>query len=103
MKIEITKQVSVIETIEIELPYYYKYNLGSDYGTVVSYGKIEEKRCTSIEEIQCNNEEKYEIEKEEYESIKNSGFACYFEQKYTSTKEEYEAVKQRCLLFLSNF
>ena len=102
MQVEITKQVPQVEIIEVELPYYYKHDLTSDYGDSIIYGKIEEKLCTSIQETKnYGGEEKYEIEKEEHHSIKNSGLSSYFDKKYKSTKEEFEAVKERCLSFLN--
>lgn len=101
MKIEIEKKVTQIEIIEVEFPYYYKHNLMSDYGDCVIYGKIEEKLCTTIEESNRNNIEKFVIEKEEYTSIKNSGLSCYFNKEYKSNKEEFEDAKERCLSFLS--
>ena len=102
MQVEITKQVQQVEIIEVELPYYYKHDLMSDYGNSVIYGKIEEKLCTSIQENKnYDGEEKYEIEKEEHHSIKNSGLSSYFDKKYKSNKEEFEAVKERCMSFLN--
>lgn len=103
MQIEITKEIQQIEVIEVELPYYYKHDLISDHNDSVIYGKIEENTCTSIQETKnYDGDEKYEIEKEEYYSIKNSGFSCYFDEKFKSTKEEFELVKKRCTAFLSN-
>lgn len=102
MQAEITKQVPQVEIIEVEFPYYYKHDLMSDYGDSVIYGKIEEKMCTSIQETKNHDgEEKYEIEKEEHHSIKNSGLSSYFDKKHQSSKEEFEAVKERCLSFLN--
>lgn len=102
MQVEITKQITQLEIIEVELPYYYKHDLMSDYGDSVIYGKIEEKLCTSIQETKnYDGEEKYEIEKEEHYSIKNSGLSCYFDTKHKSSKEEFESVKERCLSFLN--
>ena len=102
MKVEITKQVTKLEIIEVELPYYYKVDLMSDYDDSVIYGKIEEKLCTSIKETKNDDgEEKYEIEKEEHHSIKNSGLSSYFDKRHKSSKEEFEAVKERCLSFLN--
>lgn len=103
MKIEITKRIEQIETIEVDLPYYYIYDLMSDYGESIIYGKIEERCHTSIKEETYKDQEKYEIEKEEHYSIKNSGLANYFDKKHHSTQEEYETVKQRCMIFLNSF
>lgn len=102
MQVEITKQVPQTEIIEVELPYYYKHDLMSYCGDSIIYGKIEEKLHTSIQETKNDDgEEKYEIEKEEYCLIKNSGLSSYFDKKHRSNKEEFEAVKERCLSFLN--
>lgn len=104
MQVEITKTVKQVEIIDIELPYYYKHNLMSDYRISVIYGKIDEKLCTSIHEDEYyDGDTKYEIEKEEHSSIKNSGLSAYFDKKHQSSKEEFEAVKERCLSFLKSF
>jgi hypothetical protein len=100
MQIEITKQVQQVEIIEAELPYYYKHDLASDYGNSIIYGKIEENSHTSIQETYVYDVLKYEIEKEEHESIKNSGLSCYFKEEHKSTQKEFEDVKNRCLSFL---
>lgn len=89
--IELTKQVQEIVIIEVELPYYYKHDLMSEYGDSVIYGKIEEKSSVSIQEI----------EKEEYDSIKNANLSSYFEKRYKSNKEEFDFAKERCLSFLN--
>lgn len=104
MQVEITRQVPQVEVIEVELPYYYKQDLMSDYSDSVIYGKIEEKLCTSIQETKSydDSEVKYEIEKEEHDSIKITGLANYFGKEYRSTKEEFESVKDRCLAFLND-
>lgn len=102
MQIEITKHITQSELIEVELPYYYKHYLRSDYGGSTIYGKIEEQLCTSIHENIKYEIEKYEIEKEEYKSIKDSGVSSYFNEIYISNKQEFELAKQRCVLFLNN-
>lgn len=102
MQVEITKQIPQVVIIEVELPYYYKYDLMSDYGDSVIYGKIEEKLCTSIQETKnYDGEKKYEIEKEKHHSIENSGLSSYFDKKHKSSKEEFEEVKERCMSFLN--
>lgn len=101
MKLEIIKYVPQVEIIEVELPHYYKHDLMSDYGDCVIYGKIEEKLCTTIQESNKNGEDKYEISKEDHESIKNSGLSSYFDIKHKSSKEEFEEAKKRCLTFLN--
>lgn len=102
-KIKIIKQIQQEEIIEIELPYYYKHDLNLDFEDSIIYGKIGENFHISIQESKNNDgKEIYEIEKEIYPSIENSGYSCYFEDKYKSNKKEFEAVKERCLNFLKN-
>ena len=102
MKITLIKQIPQEETIEVELPYYYKHDLMNDYGESIIYGKIEEKLHTSIHETErYYSKETYEIEKKEHYSIETSGLATYFEDEHQSSREEFEAVKERCLSFLN--
>lgn len=103
MQVEIEKIITEIEVIDVELPYYYKQDCGSEFGDVVFYGKIEENSVTIIDETSYDEVIKYEISKTEHHSIKNSGYSCYFGEKYKSTKEEFESVKQRCTSFLLDF
>ncbi len=102
MKIKLIKQIPQEETIEVELPYYYKHDLMDDYGDSIIYGKIEEKLHTSIHETKrYDGKEAYEIEKEKHVSIALRGLSSYFEDEHQSSREEFEAVKERCLLFLN--
>lgn len=103
MQVKITKNIPQVETIDIELPYYYEQDLMSDYGDSVIYGKIEEKLHTRIQQTEnYDGEEKYEIKKEEHHSIENSGLAGYFDEKHKSSKDEFESAKQRCMGFLND-
>jgi len=102
MEITLIKQIPQEETIEVELPYYYKHDLMSDYGESIIYGKIEAKLHTSIHETErYDNKRAYEIEKEEHISIALRGLSSYFEDEHQSSREEFEAVKERCLSFLN--
>ena len=102
MEIRVRRLIPQIETIEVELPYYYKHDLMNDYGGSIIYGKIEEKLYTSIHEIKgYDGKEAYEIEKEKHLSIALRGLSSYFEDEHQSSREEFEAVKERCLLFLN--
>lgn len=102
MKIEITETVEKVSVIDVELPYYYKHDLMSDYGDSVIYGKIEAKLHTAIQETEnYDGERKFEIEKEEHSEIKNSGLASYFGKEHQSNQKEFEAAKQRCMLFVN--
>ena len=101
MKIEIIRNVQQVETIEVELPYYYEQNLSGDYDEVIIYGKIEENVHTCIEERidYYTGESRYTLEMGKY----STDLSSYFEPKYASSKEDYESVKKRCVEFLSNF
>nr|WP_294922162.1 hypothetical protein [uncultured Flavobacterium sp.] len=104
MEIEITEIVKNVKVIDVELPYYYKHDLFAEYGESIIYGKIEATKETSIHESETpEGGKKYEIEIEEYDSIKNSGLASYFNPEFKSTVNEYEAAKQRVSLFLKLF
>ena len=104
MEIKLIKLIPQEVIIEVELPYYYKYDLMVDYGDSIIYGKIEEKLHTSIHETErYDGKEIYEIEKEKHRLIKNSTLWGYFREEYQSSREEFEAVKDSCLLFLSGF
>ena len=68
------------------------------------YREYEDNIDNIIEEfskIQIDEEDKAEIEKDEYYSIKNSGYDCYFTEEHLSTKEAYNDAKERCLKFLN--
>jgi len=102
MKVEITKNVTVVETIEVELPYYFKYDVG-EYGRSTIYGKIDENKETTIQESEQDNERKYEIEVETFSSLKNSGSGCWFKPEYKSTKTDFYEAKSRAQDFLNDF
>ena len=101
MKIEIIRNVQKIETIEVELPYYYEQNLSGECDEEIIYGKIEENVHTCIKEHidYYTGESCYTLEMGKY----STDLSSYFQPKYASTKEEYESVKKRCVEFLSNF
>lgn len=99
MQIEITERIEQVRIIDIELPYYYKFDLSEDRSNDVIYGKIEAQKHSSVQERK-SDADSFELETEEYNSIKQTGLANYFQPKYKSSKEEYEAVKQRALDFL---
>jgi hypothetical protein len=48
MKIEITKQIKVKETIDIEFPYYFKIDLLLEHSDSIIYRKIDDNKCVSI-------------------------------------------------------
>jgi len=103
MKIEITERIDTIKIIDIELPYYYEHDLSSEHSTCITYGKITETKCTTIQEsFGYGKDVTYEIQEEYHVSIKKSGLASYFKSEYQSCKEDYEAVKDRALKLLNN-
>ncbi len=104
MLVEIKENIKRVVTIDIELPYYYKHELstGDEFGDgmTVVYGKIEDTKCSTIQETSRNNVDTYEIEIEKYNSIKTSGISSYFSDYYKSNKDEYDGVKDSCKKFL---
>lgn len=104
MLVEIEENIKQVVTIDIELPYYYKHVLSSGDrfgdGMAVVYGKIEDTKCSTIQETSRNNVDTYEIEIERHISIKLSGLSSYFSDYYKSNKDEYDGVKDRCKKFL---
>lgn len=93
MKISIKKTKTVEEIIDVEFPYYYKYDLMSDYSDTIIYGKIFENYEVTIKECNSyNNLMSYEIERD-------SRSDCYFEEQYKSNKDEFEAAKARAIIF----
>lgn len=105
MLVEIEENIKQVVTIDIELPYYYKHVLstGDRFGDGMSvvYGKIEDTKCSTIQESFYNNVYTYEIEIERYLSIKTSGLSSYFSDYYKSNKDEYDGVKESCKNFLN--
>ncbi len=72
-----------------------------DHADNVIYGKIEEFKSYSIQEIDRYEAEKsYEIEIDEHVSIAKSGLSNYFNDRFKSSKEEYELAKERALEFI---
>lgn len=98
MKVEIIEYKKVTRTIDIEFPYYYEYDLYSDYGDSVIYGKIisKDREITIHETEDKYGKRKYEIEED---SMPNS----YFTEEHKSSKAAFENAKRRALDFLNNF
>jgi hypothetical protein len=61
MKIEMNKTVTVKEAVDIDLPYYYDYDVG-DEGNYHVYGKIEENRMISITVTTYHGKRGFDIE-----------------------------------------
>ena len=96
MKLEITRKIEQRETIEIELPYYYKHDLLLDDTDSVIYGKIEEKQCTKIR-VHDNYQGSVSFELE-VEKIGAASAACYMTDEYKSNEAEYLDAKAKLLL-----
>lgn len=102
MQIEITKQVPVQETIEIDFPYYYKHDLYPEDSESCIYGKITENKLIAIH---IRSSWKYDPELEisiELSNTHASQHTCYLKPKYKSTEEEYLSAKTRLLNFIAS-
>ena len=98
MKITITKFIKTQETIEVELPYYFKRNLDLDFDNKTIHGKIEKDKTTYIA-IQTFRTAYAEIE---VRGASCQEFSCYLKDEYKSTKEEYEEAKGIALSLIQN-
>ena len=98
MKTNITITEKTEKTIEVELPYYYKQDLYSDYGGSVIYGVISKNEVKTIHEIDILrdgiHQKGYTIEKCSYWD------GSYFTDKYKSNKTEYKKAYERAKVFL---
>jgi len=95
MKLEIPRKIEQKETIEIEFPYYYKNDLLLDDVDSVIYGKIEEKRHTTIQ-VRNNYQGGRSFELE-VEARGAASVACYMTDEYKSDEGEYLAAKAKLL------
>lgn len=96
MKLEITRKIEQKETVEIDLPYYYIHDLMLDEADVIIYGKVEEKRCTSIiigHSYGSHNNE-FELSIEDRPA---SAYGSYMTDEYKSSEAEYLAAKAKLL------
>lgn len=96
MKLEITRKAECKETVEIELPYYYKHDLMLDEADVVIYGKVEEKRCTTIKVSYGYSSRSTEFELS-IEDRQAAAYGCYMADEYKSSEAEYLAAKAKLL------
>lgn len=96
MKLEITRNIEHKETIEIEFPYYYKHDLMLDDADSVIYGKIEEKRQTTIHVgyDYRSKERSFELEMQD---IPAAVLSCYMTDKHKSSEYEYLDAKAKLL------
>jgi hypothetical protein len=103
MIVKISKQRSVTSEIDVEIPYYFKHDLGDAVGKEghdIIYGKIEETQTTTIQEIIERNEKSYAIAVEKYNSIESSGNASYFEAEHKSSEKEFKQALQSAKTFI---
>lgn len=94
MKMEITRRVVQKETVDIDLPYYYKHDLELDEADIVIYGKVEEKRCTKITITSNRDGDQFELEFEQYPA---SYYGAFMEDEYKSSEAEYLEAKAKLL------
>ncbi len=94
MKLEITRKVEHKETVEIDLPYYFKHDLMLDDEDVVIYGKVEEKQCTTIKVSYGSRRNEFELNIENWPA---SAYGGYMTDEYKSTEAEYLAAKAKLL------
>jgi hypothetical protein len=97
MKIKIKVTQEIEKTIDVEFPYYFKYDLMLDEGNTVIYGEIGENLCV---EIQIGVRPEYGnrwTKSYELEVTKDSftRWSCYFEDKHKSSKDEFLAAKKQ--------
>ena len=97
MKVEVTRDTKVKETIDVEFPYYYINYCG--YGTF--YGKIEENKHTQIY-IYNDWREGADSYSLEIEPKKASTMGCYFTDENKSTESEYLSAKEKFISALQS-
>lgn len=103
MEISIDKWVLTNVIVNAELPYYYEHDLANDGEGPVIYGKIEDDKCTTIEEYYKDNKiNQYTFKIDRYKSIKTSNLACYFKPEYKLSMLDYELVIKRFNEFVKN-
>jgi hypothetical protein len=95
MRLEIIRKIDQKETIEIELPYYYKHDLMSDYSDSVIYGKVEEKLHTAIKiSYIYQGGSCFELESEKRNA---SYMSCYMTDEFKISEKEYLSAKEKLL------
>jgi hypothetical protein len=90
MLVEITRTVKTKETIEIELPYFYKYDLMLDQCDSVVYGKITENDHRTIRITYQGRNVMVEVEgrRTDWRQIE-----CYLTDEHKSNAREYAKAK----------
>jgi len=93
MKLEITKNVSQTETIDVEFPFYYKNDMLLDDIDYIIYGKIEPMLHTKIHVIKNYRDKRFDFQLE-HEKPNFAQLGCYFvDGDYASNEAEYLAAK----------
>lgn len=100
MKIEIEETSKKKKAIDIAFPYFYKHVIDLEYGEIVIFGKIEEKKLTTISERENGVNFEYELEVEEIKNFLNLS-AC-FSDKHKSNEAEFISAKSRLLSASNN-
>lgn len=102
MKIEVTKTLKSTDTIEVDLPYYYRHDLLTDHADCIIYGKIEEDKHTSIQinqQYSCSQSFSVEIE---IENTSWFSLSCYLSNEYKSDEKTYTDAKNKALEIIKN-
>lgn len=101
MKVKIKQNVCRVKVIEVDLPYYYKYEADLDNMESIEYGRVDEgSQVTITETSDFDNEKGFEINVLTYHSVDWVDSSVFAKDKI-STKEEYDSAKQRCAAFLN--
>jgi len=92
MKVKIKKKQVTYEIIDIELPYFYKHDLGMEHGYSVIYGCIDGQKDTSIKvSMDSSGKETYEIEIEKITGDEvPMYYTSHFESIHASNKDEFQ-------------
>ena len=96
MKVEVTRTTKTKETVEVNLPYYYRHDLDLVDVDCVIYGKIGEGWHTSIKVYTDSfmGLSRFAVEKEPTDWDRHSG---YLDDQYKSKAIEYENAKQQAI------
>ncbi len=100
MKIEIEETSKKKKTVEIELPYFYKYVIYLDDCEIVIFGKIEESNLTTISEKENGANFEYQLEVEKINNFIN--LSAYFSDEHKSSEKEFVSAKTRLLAASNN-
>lgn len=90
MLVEVIKTMRMRETVEIELPYFYKHDLMMDECDSIIYGKIGEREHYSIQVTYHRDHADVKVERERTDWQHCS---CYLGEEYKSNADEYAEAK----------